>query len=102
LGFLTIVSKESTRRPYSRAKLFSSVYGAFLTIPTKDATIDALTSTIETKLLDLRKTDIDTAEIGRIVLSTLKQFDTSAFIRFLAAHTNLPTGIELKKELKKY
>jgi transcriptional regulator NrdR family protein len=78
------------------------VYGAFLSIPAKETTVDSVTDTIEAKILDTKKTEISSEEIAEIVLRTLKHFSMSAFVRYLAHQTDLASDAQLKKELKKY
>lgn len=102
LGFLKVVKKTGKKQRYSRAKLYSGLYGAFLSIPSKETTVDAVTDTIEAKLLDSRKPELTSEEIARIVLTTLKHFNTAAFLRYLAYQTDLANDAQLKKELKKY
>src|SRR5580704_192397 len=77
LGFLKVVKKTGKKQRYSRAKLFAGIYGAFLSIPSKETTVDAVTETIEAKLLDTQKTELTSQEIAVIVLSTLKHFNTA-------------------------
>jgi transcriptional repressor NrdR len=102
LGFLKVVKKTGKKQRYSRAKLFSGIYGAFLSIPAKETTVDAVTDTVEAKLLDTKQRELTTPEIARIVLSTLKHYNTAAFVRFLAYQTDLASDAQLQKELKKY
>src|ERR1700757_1012129 len=80
LGFLKIIKKTGKKQRYSRAKLYSGIYGAFLSIPAKETTVDAVTDTIEAKLLDTRKAELTSSEVATIVLTTLKHFNTSAFL----------------------
>jgi transcriptional repressor NrdR len=102
LGFLKVIKKSGRRERYSRAKLFSGIYGAFLSIPAKETTVDAVTDTVESKLLDTKKRELSSADIARVVLETLHHFNTAAFVRFLAYQTNLTSDKQLKDELKKY
>ncbi len=102
LGFLKVVRSGKPKQRYSRAKLFASLYAAFLNIPSKAATIDAITETIESKILDTGKREISSAEVARIVLATLKRYHTTAFVRYLADQTDLVSDAQLKHELKKY
>lgn len=102
LGFLKVIKKTGKKQRYSRAKLYSGIYGAFLSAPAKETTIDAVTDTIEAKILDTKQRDITSAEIARIVLTTLKHFNTAAFLRYLSYQTDLASDVQLKKELKKY
>ena len=102
LGFLKIVKKSGKKQRYSRAKLYSGIYGTFISVPAKETTVDAVTDTIEAKLLDTKKAELSSAEVAKIVLTTIKHFNTSAFLRYLAYQTDLTSDAQLKKELKKY
>ena len=102
LGFLKVIKKTGKKQRYSRAKLYSGIYGAFLNIPAKETTVDSVTDTVESKLLDLKLRELSSKEIARIVLSTLKHFNTAAFVRYLAYQADLVSDSQLKKELKKY
>jgi transcriptional repressor NrdR len=103
LSFLRVTSTASRKDvPYNRAKLFSSLYQTFLDVPHKAATIDAVTDTIEAKLLDLQRPVITSADIARLTLTTLKHFNTAAFLRYLATHAEFTTQHQLATELKKY
>ena len=102
LGFIKVIKKTGKKQRYSRAKLYSGIYGAFLSIPSKETTVDAVTDTIEAKILDTKKNEIPTEEIAKIVLSTLKHFNTPAFMRFLAYQSSPANEAQLRKELKKY
>src|SRR5665213_2372762 len=102
LGFVKVMKKTGTKERYSRAKLFTGIYGAFLDIRAKQNAVDAVTDTVEAKLLDTKKTTLSTAEIAEIVLQTLKHYNTAAFVRYLANQTDLANEAQLRKELKKY
>jgi transcriptional repressor NrdR len=102
LGFLKVVKKTGKKERYSRAKLYSGIYGAFLRIPRKETTVDAVTDTIEAKILDTKLREIPSHDIARIVLTTLKHFNTTAFVRYLAYQTDLASDAQLKRELGKY
>ena len=102
LGFLKVIKKTGRKQRYSRAKLYSGIYGAFLSIPAKETTVDAVTDTVEAKLLDTKERELSSEAIAKIVLITLKHFNTSAFLRYLAYQTDLASSAQLTKELKKY
>ncbi len=102
LGFMAIRKRLGKPQPYSRAKLFSSIYGAFQLAPANQGTVDAVTDTVETKLLDMKQQLVDSRDVAEVVLQTLKHFNTSAFVRYLANQTDLINEAQLRKELKKY
>lgn len=102
LGFLKVQKKNGLKQRYSRAKLYSGIYGAFLSIPQKEDTVDAVTDSVEAALLDTKRRELATTEIAAIVLATLKQANMAAFMRFLAYHANPATDAELRRALKPY
>ncbi|HSX41360.1 MAG TPA: ATP cone domain-containing protein [Candidatus Saccharimonadales bacterium] len=102
LAFVKVLKKSGRKQRYSRAKLYSGIHGAFLSIPAKETTVDAVTDTIEAKILDTKAQEISSAKIAEIVLTTLKHFNTPAFMRFLAFQASPANEAALKKELKKY
>lgn len=102
LSFIKVIKKNGKKQHYSRAKLYSGIYAALVAIPSKETTVDAITDTVESKLLDAKKRELASGEIAKIVLQTLKRFNTAAFVRFLAYQTDLASDSQLKKELKKY
>lgn len=103
LGFLKVKSPNYKRPcPYSRAKLFSSIYAAFLEVQAKDTTIDAVTDTVEAKLLDLQKPLISAEELVDVVLQTLKHFNTTAFVRYLSQQNDIASEAQLRRALKQY
>ena len=102
LTFISVVKRSGKSEPYSRAKLYSGVYSAFTGSSFDQPVIDAITDTIETKILDGGKSVLEANEIARITLVTLKHFNTTAFLRYLSLQTELASSSQLKKELKKY
>jgi len=101
LSFLRIESPAGQRR-YNRARLYASLLTSLGPGAQGPATANAVTDTVETKLLDLRRRSISQQEIIDNVLSTLKHIDSSAFLRYLAAHSDFSTSTKLSRELKKY
>ena len=102
LGFLQVSSQNASNRPYSRARLYSAIAAALDPAHARAGEIDAVTDTVESKLLDLKSPALTTVQISAIILTTLKNYDTAAFLRYLAAHADLRSRSELKRQLKNY
>ena len=102
LGFLQVRAQNASQGPYSRARLYSGIAAAFEPAKADSTIIDAVTDTVESKLLDLKNPIIVSDQIAAIILATLKHFDTSAFLRYLASHADLRSKSELKRQLKNY
>jgi transcriptional regulator NrdR family protein len=75
---------------------------AFSSVKTSSSTIDAVTDTIEGKLLDIKSPILGTGQVTAIILTTLKNYDTPAFLRYLASHASLRSKSELKNALKSF
>ncbi len=102
LSFITIKKRAGATDPYSRAKLYSSIYQAFSGLNYDQETIDAVTDTVENKLLEIKTDAIDANELAHTILVTLKHFNASAFLRYLSLQTDLASSSQINKELKKY
>jgi transcriptional repressor NrdR len=102
LTFLKVTHPDRKAQPYSRAKLYYALSEALQRVPRSESTIDAITDTIEAKILDTQLAEIPAEIISRIILTTLKHFNTAAFVRYLTTHTELASPAELKKALKNY
>lgn len=102
LGFIQVAKVSGKPQAYSRAKLFSSIYHAFTEVKAKPAIIDAVTDTVEAKILDLRRTLLPSSSIADIVLETLKHYSTAAFVRYLSGQTELANEAALRRQMKKY
>jgi transcriptional regulator NrdR family protein len=101
MEFLRGTGPAGPKRRYSRSQLFSSLVEAF-PASARPSTIDTITDTIEAKILDLQQSEISSDRIAAIVLTTLKHFNTPAFVRYLTSHTDLASSAQLKREMKKY
>ena len=102
LGFIQVSAQDGSQRPYSRARLYAELATALDPASSSASDVDAITDTVESKLLDLKSPALTTTGISAIVLTTLKNYDTSAFLRYLAAHADLRSRSELKRQLKNY
>ncbi|GAC1370267.1 MAG: hypothetical protein NVSMB39_3010 [Candidatus Saccharimonadales bacterium] len=97
-----VLVSDGSQRPYSRARLYSELAAVLDPAHARAGEIDAVTDTVESKLLDLRSPSLTTTQISGIILTTLKNYDTPAFLRYLAAHADLRSRSELKRQLKNY
>ncbi len=102
LSFLQVAPAAGRPQPYSRLKLYAALADAFSSDPTHQTDINHLIDTIESKLLDLRQPRVTPADISRLALTTLKHFNTAAFMRYLATHLSPSSSTELKNQLKQY
>lgn len=104
LSHLLVIKKSGKAQKYSRAKLYSGIYGATISskVPNREYTVDKITREIEGQLLALKTKEIRSEVITNIILSTLKKNHASTFLRYLAYAKNIQTEAQMKREFKKY
>jgi transcriptional repressor NrdR len=102
LGFLNIDSGKAKPVRYSRAKLYASINAAFSPAKGRESVVDAITDTVESKLLDTKKLLLNIEQIQAQVLHTLKAYDNAAFLRYMADHADLNSATNLRKKLRQY
>lgn len=102
LSFMRVQAPAGKAQRYSRSKLFGSIYLAFSESQTAPDTIDAVTDTVEAKILDTKLDLIPSSQIAGIILTTLKHFDTPAFLRYLSSHAEFRSNRELRKIIGRY
>ena len=91
LGFLDVRQRDASTLPYSRARLFSSIYLAFVGSElSSDQNVDNVTATIEHKLQATQKPLLHRDEIIAIVVASIRPLSITATMRYLADHP--PTG----------
>ena len=87
LGFLDVKQSDGAVKPYSRARLFSSIYIAFVgSRLADDQAIDNVTSTIEHRLQSLQKPLLHRDEIISVVVKSVRPLSITATMRYLADH----------------
>ncbi len=99
---LTVVKREGERQAYSREKLERGIQRAFEKRPHDDDTLKKLVSRIEQ---DIQKkasgSEIQSADIGEIVMRQIKRVDKIAYIRFASVYRQFEDIEEFKVELAK-
>lgn len=104
LSHLIVVKKSGHREKFTRAKLYSGIYGAAIGFKgqNKEKIIDEITCDLESQILDLKKKEIASAEIADLVLKKLLLSHAGTFLRFLAYCRDIKTKGDIQKELSKY
>lgn len=97
MGYLTVIKKNSDTEPYSRSKLLISICNSCIGLDDHINTAEALVNTIEKLIIDNHKDKIGTEDIASIVLSTLKKFHTSAYVRYLSYRGGITNTSHLRE-----
>lgn len=82
---LVVVKRDGTREPFDRAKIVSGLTKACANRPVSDRKIRAMCDEIEESLREAGA-EVASQDIGREVLSRLKDVDEIAFVRFASVY----------------
>ena len=85
---LTVVKKHGKREAFDRDKLFRSIEKAVRKRPVEPERVERLVSSIVRRLESMGETDIDSKEIGALVMEGLKTLDPVAYVRFASVYRN--------------
>jgi transcriptional repressor NrdR len=83
---LIVIKSDSRRVPFDRDKLARSIRVALRKRPVTDERIERIVSGIVRKLEASGETDIASKQIGELVMETLKEVDTVAYVRFASVY----------------
>jgi transcriptional repressor NrdR len=83
---LYVIKKDGRREEFNREKLFNGIRKACEKRPMPIGTIEKLVENIETELYNLGKTEVNTTDIGKVVVSKLADIDHIAYIRFASVY----------------
>lgn len=100
LADLMIVKKNGSREPFNREKLLSGIKKACEKRPIAQERIDEVVSTIEAKLRNTEKPEIDSTKVGELVMRELRKLDKVAYIRFASVYREFEDIKSFEKEIK--
>ena len=96
-----MVSKSDGRiEDYSREKLESGILKACQKRPISATQIEAIIDDVEKNVCDQKGNEISSKEIGRLVMSHLKDLDPVAFVRFASVYFNYKDIAEFVRNLQ--
>lgn len=85
---LTVVKKHGKREGFDRDKLYRSIEKAVRKRPVEPERVERLVSSIVRRLESMGETDINSKEIGALVMDGLKTLDPVAYVRFASVYRN--------------
>lgn len=102
INFMKIQKQSGKVERYSRAKVYTGIYGAYLRVPAKENVVDKLTDQVEANLLKIHKSVVTSLVVADIILPLLRAADTAAFVRYLSRQRNITSEDQLLAELEKF
>jgi transcriptional repressor NrdR len=95
-----VVKKDGRREPFDRMKILTGLKKACEKRPIGTETLDGITDSIERKLMGLGVKEIKSTWIGEEVMSSLKELDKVAYVRFASVYRQFKDINEFMNEVK--
>ena len=96
-----VVKRDGRREPFDRLKIVAGVRKAVEKRPVSSEKIEALVDDIETALMDRAAKEINSTEIGEMVMNRLKDLDDVAYVRFASVYRQFKDINAFMDEVKK-
>ena len=98
---LTVIKKDQTREQYDRNKMEAGVIRACYKRAIPVQKINAMIDEIETEIFNREEKEIESKQIGEIVMEKLKNLDAVAYVRFASVYREFKDVNTFMDELKK-
>ncbi|MBJ3763462.1 transcriptional repressor NrdR [Maribius pontilimi] len=94
---LVVVKSNGRREDFDRDKLERSVRISMQKRPVEPERVDQMISGIVRRLESMGETDIQSRDIGEIVMESLARIDTVAYVRFASVYKNFQAADDFEK-----
>ncbi len=83
---LVVVKKDQSRQPYDRSKVLGGIMRACEKRPVSLAQMEALADDVESELYRKMSREVESSEIGEMVIERLRTLDEVAYVRFASVY----------------
>ena len=97
---IAVIKKDDTRQPFDRNKILSGLIRACIKRNISTEVLNKIVDDIENEISNMPSNEIQSKEIGNLVLKRLKNLDKVAYIRFASVYLNFEDIMDFKKEIK--
>lgn len=98
---LIVIKKDRTRQQYDRSKIEAGVMRACYKRPIPIQRINEMIDSVETEIFNREEKEIESKEIGEIVMDRLKDLEAVAYVRFASVYREFKDINTFMDELKK-
>lgn len=98
---LMVIKKDKTMEPFDREKLINGLLKACEKRPVSIDQIEALVDSIESQISNSLKREVESQEIGEMIMDALKDLDEIAYVRFASVYRQFKDVNSFINELKK-
>ena len=95
-----VVKKDGRREPFNRDKIIAGIQMACQKRPVSITRIEDFVDSLEVYFQELGKKEVDSKEVGERVISSLKDWDEVAYVRFASVYRQFKDINEFMNELE--
>ena len=96
-----VVKRDGRREPFDRLKIVAGVRKAVEKRPVSSEKIEALVDDIETALMERAAKEINSTEVGEMVIKRLQDLDDVAYVRFASVYLDFEDLRDFEKVIEK-
>lgn len=96
---IAVIKKDDTRQPFDRNKILSGLIRACIKRNIGTEILNKIVDDIENEISNMPSNEIQSKEIGNLVLKRLKNLDKVAYIRFASVYKQFDSIKQFTKEL---
>ena len=100
-GTLTVVKGDGRREPFDRYKLLYGIKLACNKRPVSQKEMDAMVDDLEGQIKSKFKSEVNSKEMGELVMARLRDTDEIAYVRFASVYRKFKDKTEFLEEMKK-
>ena len=96
-----VIKKDGRREPFTREKIDQGVSKAVEKRPISRESVEALLDRVESKLQAMGQSEVESRQIGELVMEELAQLDQIAYVRFASVYREFRDVNHFMEEIKK-
>jgi transcriptional repressor NrdR len=100
LAMPMVIKRDGRREPYQKEKIKHGIEKACEKRPISAIQIDRIINNIEKAILDISDKEINSKDVGNLVMMYLRHLDPVAYVRFAAVYRKFQDVEEFVNELK--
>lgn len=97
---IMVVKRDGTTEAYHREKILSGVQKALVSRPFSETEVDAIVDDIDRIVIENYNKEIESSQIGKIVMRKLRDVDHVAYLRFASVYKKFDEPTQFLKELE--
>lgn len=98
---LTVIKSDGRREPFDPQKLLTGIKLACNKRPISAKKLESLVDEIEATLHQRSKNEVDSVQVGSLVMEKLKEIDEIAYVRFASVYRRFQDKEEFLAEIKR-